>query len=105
MWSESYGTVAPATRLEIGADDLAHLILGLETAHDEEVLAAVQVVLREEVHFGLRFGEGGPVGDDTMGGVRSVALHDVESSIQQLSHREAQEVLDLLLAESSPLAR
>ena len=29
------------------------------------------------------------------------ALHDVESSIQQLSHREAQEVLDVLLAENS----
>ncbi len=30
-------------------------------------------------------------------------LHEVESSIQQLSHSEAQEVLDVLLAESSPL--
>jgi hypothetical protein len=29
------------------------------------------------------------------------ALHDVESSIQQLSHREAQEVLEVLLADSS----
>jgi hypothetical protein len=30
-------------------------------------------------------------------------LHEVESSIQQLSHREAQDVLDVLIAEGSPL--
>ena len=32
-------------------------------------------------------------------------LHDVEAEIQQLGHREAQEVLDLLTAENSPLFR
>ena len=30
-------------------------------------------------------------------------LHDIEAEIQQLGHREAREVLDLLTAESSPL--